>query len=433
MNNSIIDIFIFIFEAFELSFYCKNAFKSKFKSRTSVLIIFMAYFVLYWICQLRLTFLNDICQVITIFLIIFFLYSQKFVTSLIHSFLFYGLLVATEYITVPIIAIIFDSNYEIYKTNSTFYLYAAISSKLLHFLTILILLMIYKRIKQKESIKGLSLTVIITLSNVVILTIIELLIAKTNINQEVYVLWCVLAGLLLISNFMVFLNRSNIIRQTERIHELNIENQKKELDEQYFSVLEKSNDDMQILAHDFNNHLSYVRHLNSAEEKDKYIDKIYPEIEKFQQTASTGNKTLDVILSKYTSICELKAVSFKADVKNANLSQMESVDLIALLNNLLDNAVEAAEQSKSKEITLTLVKDTQFIDKLVIANSCDTAPAQSGDKLLTRKKEGALHGTGLKSVKKVCEQCGANYAWEYDSEEHLFTTTVLMPKEQNGN
>ena len=298
-----------------------------------------------------------------------FLYSQKFVTSLIHSFLFYGLLVATEYITVPIIAIIFDSNYEIYKTNSTFYLYAAISSKLLHFLTILILLMIYKKIKQKESIKGLSLTVIITLSNVVILTIIELLIAKTNINQEVYVLWCVLAGLLLISNFMVFLNRSNIIRQTERIHELNIENQKKELDEQYFSVLEKSNDDMQILAHDFNNHLSYVRHLNSAEEKDKYIDKIYPEIEKFQQTASTGNKTLDVILSKYTSICELKAVSFKADVKNANLSQMESVDLIALLNNLLDNAVEAAEQSAAKRITLTLVKDTQFMDKLVIANS----------------------------------------------------------------
>ena len=173
MNNSIIDIFIFIFEAFEVSFYCKNAFKSKFKSRTSVLIIFMAYFVLYWICQLRLTFLNDICQVITIFLIIFFLYSQKFVTSLIHSFLFYGLLVATEYITVPIIAIIFDSNYEIYKTNSTFYLYAAISSKLLHFLTILILLMIYKKIKQKESIKGLSLTVIITLSNVVILTIIN--------------------------------------------------------------------------------------------------------------------------------------------------------------------------------------------------------------------------------------------------------------------
>ena len=112
---------------------------------------------------------------------------------------------------------------------------------------------------------------------------------------------------------------------------------------------------------------------------------------------------------------------------------MESVDLISLLNNLLDNALEAAAQSEAKQIALTLVKDTQFMDKLVIANSCDTAPAQSGDKLLTRKKEDALHGTGLKSVKKVCEQYGANYAWEYDSEKQLFTTTVLMPKEQNGN
>ena len=190
---------------------------------------------------------------------------------------------------------------------------------------------------------------------------------------------------------------------------------------------------MQILAHDFKNHLSYVRHLDSVEDIDKYIDKVYPEIEKFQQTASTGNKTLDVILSKYTSICELKAVSFKADVKNANLSQVESVDLIALLNNLLDNAVEAAETSESKRITLTLVKDTQFMDKLVIANSCDTAPAQSGGKLLTRKKEGAFHGTGLKSVKKVCDRYGANYTWEYDSEEYLFITTVLMPREQKND
>ena len=252
-------------------------------------------------------------------------------------------------------------------------------------------------------------------------------------NVQLYVVWAISAIFFYVASFLTLNYRNFMISKTNQISELTIENQKKELDEQYFSVLEKSNDDMQILAHDFKNHLSYVRHLDSAEEKDKYIDKVYPEIEKFQQTASTGNNTLDVILSKYTSICALKAIDFKTDVKNANLAQVESVDLIALLNNLLDNAVEAAETSAAKRITLTLVKDTQFIDKLVIANSCDTAPAQSGDKLLTRKKEGALHGSGLKSVKKVCEQCGANYAWEYDSEERLFTTTVLMPKEQNGN
>ena len=313
-------------------------------------------------------------------------------------------------------------------------MFMVLISKTLHFISTMILIMIFNRNKKKTiTNKGMILTLTVLLSNVAILIMVEYISRKTEYNREMNIVWGVIAGLLLLLTFLLLFNRSYLINQADKIYELNIENQKKELDEQYFSVLEKANDDMQILAHDFKNHLSYVRNLDNVEDIDKYIDKVYPEIEKFQQTASTGNKTLDVILSKYTSICELKAISFKADVKNANLSQMESVDLIALLNNLLDNAVEAAEQSAAKQITLTLVKDTQFIDKLVIANSCDTAPAQSGDKLLTRKKEGALHGTGLKSVKKVCEQCGANYAWEYDSEEHLFTTTVLMPKEQNGN
>ena len=433
MVKSLIDIFIYIFEAFILWYYCDNAFKTKYKRGVSMLCILAAYALLYGVCQLRMEVLNGVTTALAIALIMVFLYGEKIINAIIHTLLFYSLLVASEYVTLPIIALIFGENFSAYKTNDSFYFYAALFSKLLHFVFVLLLLAVYKKLKTKESIKGFALIIVIPVSNIAILTVFEFLSAKAPASNEIYLLWVFVAALLLLSSFLVFFNRSNIIRQSERINELNIENQKKELDEQYFSVLEKSNDDMQILAHDFKNHLSYVRHLDSAEEKDIYIDKIYPEIEKFQQTASTGNKTLDVILSKYTSICELKAVSFKADVKNANLSQVESVDLIALLNNLLDNAVEAAETSESKRITLTLVKDTQFMDKLVIANSCDTAPAQSGGKLLTRKKEGAFHGTGLKSVKKVCDRYGANYTWEYDSEEYLFITTVLMPREQKND
>ena len=433
MVKSLIDIFIYIFEAFVLWYYCDNAFKSKYKRGIGILCILSVYAALYGVCQLRSNILNGVCTMLMIFLIIIFIYGEHVISALTHTFLFYALLVASEYVTLPLIGIIFNNNITSGKNDEFFYLYAALFSKILHSILVVILLVVYKRIKTKESIKGFALILVIPISNIIILAVFEYLSAKAPVSNEIYFLWVLVAALALLSSFLVFFNRSNIIRQSERINELNIENQKKELDEQYFSVLEKSNDDMQILAHDFKNHLSYVRHLDSVEDIDKYIDKVYPEIEKFQQTASTGNKTLDVILSKYTSICELKAVSFKADVKNANLSQVESVDLIALLNNLLDNAVEAAETSESKRITLTLVKDTQFMDKLVIANSCDTAPAQSGGKLLTRKKEGAFHGTGLKSVKKVCDRYGANYTWEYDSEEYLFITTVLMPREQKND
>ena len=414
--------------------YCNNVFNSRYSKRFRLIITTGGFVLLYCINLLGQMYINVIAIIVVSFVIMLFVYNASIINSLLQSILYVALMAGSEYAVIPVINIIY--NYYGADIHDDFhaYLFAAIFSKMLHFISLIIMMFFFNKNKQQSlSKKGSLLILAVPISNIAILVMLEVISQKIPYNKEMNIIWMVIAGLLLLLTFLVFANRSYLIRQSEKINELNIENQKKELDEQYFSVLEKSNDDMQILAHDFKNHLSYVRHLDSVEDIDKYIDKIYPEIEKFQQTASTGNKTLDVMLSKYTSICELKAVSFKADVKNANLSQMESVDLIALLNNLLDNAVEAAEQSAAKRITLTLVKDTQFMDKLVITNSCDTAPAQSGEKLLTRKKEGALHGTGLKSVKKVCEQYGANYAWEYDSEERLFTTTVLMPKEQNGN
>ena len=54
---------------------------------------------------------------------------------------------------------------------------------------------------------------------------------------------------------------------------------------------------------------------------------------------------LDLIISKYLRLCESKNIAFSVDVKTANLHYIADTDLSALLNNLLDNAVEAAEKS----------------------------------------------------------------------------------------
>ena len=431
MVKMIIDVSMYIFEALLFLFYCYTTFNNRYNKSLTVSLFFVAYGLLFGVLQFGNIYANMISNIVVCILLIYFLFESKIISAIFHSIIFYAFLIISEYITIPIISIVFRIDFELIADENLAYMIAAIASKIIHLICCMIVLSVYRKIKNKESKNGFSLMLLIPIFNIVMFELI-VIVTKDVPYKNLYLIWIVCGILMLFSSILVFFNRYHIIKQANKVNELEIENKKKDSDKQYLSVLEKANDDMQILAHDFKNHLSYVRNLDNVEDIDKYIDKVYPEIEKFQQTASTGNKTLDVILSKYTSICELKAVSFKADVKNANLSQMESVDLIALLNNLLDNAVEAAEQSAAKRITLTLVKDTQFIDKLVIANSCDTAPAQSGDKLLTRKKEGGLHGTALKRGKKVCDQYGANYAWEFDSEERLFTTTVLMPKEQKS-
>ena len=75
MVKSLIDIFIYIFEAFILWYYCDNAFKTKYKRGVSMLCILAAYALLYGVCQLRMEVLNGVTTALAIALIMVFLYG----------------------------------------------------------------------------------------------------------------------------------------------------------------------------------------------------------------------------------------------------------------------------------------------------------------------------------------------------------------------
>lgn len=357
MSKVIIDIIYYLVEAVVFWLFCEKAFKAKNKVLSFTLTL-LAYAAMFCIGLMRINYLNIVSTIIFHFLLMLFCFKTKPLIAIVFTILIEGSIAASEYIAIPILAAILGKHFNDFATDDWFYLVAAIISKSILILSYFAYLKLYKKHNNSFDNTGYGFILLISISNISLFMLIQYLSNGMTPNVQLYVVWAISAIFFYVASFLTLNYRNFMISKTNQISELTIENQKKELDEQYFSVLEKSNDDMQILAHDFKNHLSYVRHLDSAEEKDKYIDKVYPEIEKFQQTASTGNNTLDVILSKYTSICALKAIDFKTDVKNANLAQVESVDLIALLYNLLDNAVEAAETSAAKRITLTLVKDT---------------------------------------------------------------------------
>lgn len=61
-----------------------------------------------------------------------------------------------------------------------------------------------------------------------------------------------------------------------------------------------------------------------------------------------------------------------------------------------------------------------------IANSCDTPPKQSGNRLLSTKSDTQAHGFGLKSVKKTIQKYQGDYEWNYDVDAKQFTMTVMI-------
>ena len=112
-------------------------------------------------------------------------------------------------------------------------------------------------------------------------------------------------------------------------------------------------------------------------------------------------------------------------VKSCNLKRLDDIDLVAILGNLMDNAVTASAKSKDKKISLETTQRNGY-SVIIISNSCDSAPMIQGGQLVTSKDDKKLHGFGLKSVAKTLKRYNGDFSWEYNELYHEFIVTVMI-------
>ena len=143
------------------------------------------------------------------------------------------------------------------------------------------------------------------------------------------------------------------IRNATELYELKAIKQKEEIERQYLDILEQNNKNLKIFTHDIKNHLEQIGNLTDSEEISTYISKLYGTINQYNNVVFSGNKTLDIIINKYNTLCANKNIKITFNVKTANLIDIDNTDLSTILNNALDNAVEAAEKSSNNSISFT--------------------------------------------------------------------------------
>ncbi|MBP3560862.1 MAG: GHKL domain-containing protein [Clostridia bacterium] len=226
----------------------------------------------------------------------------------------------------------------------------------------------------------------------------------------------------------IFIYYQTFIGNERKINELRIENERQEIDSKYLNIIEQNNKNLSILAHDIKNHMLQIKSMENADEIHSYVDSIVDEVQGYGYVGISKNKTLDLLISKYLNLCDGRGIKITFDVKTANLNGIAPADISTIINNLLDNAVESAEKSEKKEISVSIFKK-QGHEIINIINSCDSKPKAKGDKLLTTKKEDSIHGYGTQSVIKTLKKYEGVYSWEYDEKEKIFETNVLLPME----
>lgn len=428
MTKIIIDIFMYLFEFMLFWNYSNTLFEPKKNTKIRFFFMLLNTLVLCTIYQFNITYLNVILMFITYSILLFSLYNISFKTATFHSLIFMVVMLASEIFIMVICSMLFN-DFNALENNISVYLFSAITSKLIYFAIIMAIL---KTFAQKESAEQTNkffwLLFVMPLTSIMVLLCFRYITYQMKLTHFLSVLWAISCLGLLFANILVFVIYEYSLKSTKGLYELKTISYQEEQDKKYYEILEQTNKEMHLFSHDIKNHLTQIRNLEDINAVNQYIDKLYPTIEKFSYTGISKNKMLDLIISKYATLCESKKIKFDVDVKTSNLSYIDDVDLSTLMNNLLDNAVEAAKNSKNAFVQLNVFSKNNIYDGLIIKNSCFLPPVTDNKELKTRKSDKTHHGLGIKSINKIVKKYGAVYDWKYDNQQKVFETEIIFMK-----
>jgi len=238
-------------------------------------------------------------------------------------------------------------------------------------------------------------------------------------------------GLLLIawlifSNFFLFgmlATKYEDKLQSER------EAQEKEYYYTQCQLMQESAEQVRAVRHDMKLHLASLKGFTgngSMEEIKHYLDSLVEAIEKNEVYSNSGNIAFDSIINY--KLQNIKSDNIKLDLTVAVPPELnvEVVDIVTIIGNLLDNALEAVAKVNEKliKIDIKFGKGGLFAK---IENSFDGEVRynnNSAERSIVSLKESNEHGYGLKNIKQSVEKYNGHIKVSYT--ENVFSTGVFL-------
>ncbi|MDE7203871.1 MAG: ATP-binding protein, partial [Lachnospiraceae bacterium] len=182
------------------------------------------------------------------------------------------------------------------------------------------------------------------------------------------------------------------------------------------------------LFHDFHNHIEALhRYLEKdrTAEAVRYLESLRSPIEAVTQPVWVGDEAVDYLINSKITLAVSREIQVNCNIEYPQHTNIRSADLVAILGNLLDNALEAVEGTEGslRFINLTIRRINEMLI-IKLENGCKAAPAITEGELKTTKKDTDLHGWGLKSVRTAAERYDGTLETEY--RDHTFCAVVTL-------
>jgi two-component system, LytTR family, sensor histidine kinase AgrC len=181
---------------------------------------------------------------------------------------------------------------------------------------------------------------------------------------------------------------------------------------------------VQSLRHDMNNHIQVIHGLlriGKTEKALEYLDSLFKEVRSVAPVKNINNPGLSVLFQTKKLAADNHNIDIEFTVSNASFDSIKTIDLIKILSNLIDNAIDAAKELPEGERKITIVCEADSTHYLFgITNTgpkiTDMESIFKSGYSTKREEPGRVRGQGLFIVRET--------VYKYDGHIFLESTEI---------
>ena len=195
----------------------------------------------------------------------------------------------------------------------------------------------------------------------------------------------------------------------------------------FYQTIQEQIDMTRKFRHDLAKHIQTLEVLMAEEdgaELQKYADGLKLEYRKVENKGESESEVVNAILSMKRKQCQEKRISLYLNIEEKGYSLVRDMDMVGILVNLLDNAIEENEKIEAEEqrgIWLDMKQKEQGEVWLQIKNQI-----RPDKKINFQTEKKGEHGIGRGIIEYLVKQYQGEEKVSIDQETSVFCETILL-------
>ena len=365
---------------------------------------------------------------LTMLIVIRFLYEISAVKTIILTLLIQGIIGVIDYIVIMIVTARYNNIDILEDSTDLIGVLVIIASRIILFLFLIII----KRISviKKKNVIDMSNKAWLQFLIFPIFTLITVIVMTnsmvTSYHEDIVNVYYVIAIVLIVLNMVVFHLINEILENSQRIREADVLKQQSIGQLELYNSLRKNYDMQRKRTHEYKNQIMCIDSLLKKKNYDKleeYLNSIFDKLDGQLDMVDTNNEVVNAVINaKYYEALQ-NDVLFILKINDLSHIKVSDEDIVTILSNLLDNAIEAAGQCEidKRTVGIKLLYEDDVLS-IAVSNSYKTEPEIMEDGYMrTIKDDKEQHGLGIRNVVATLEKYNAEYIIDYKNGEFVFS------------